>query len=155
MSTVAIRIATAADTEVLIRHRRMMWWDMGRRDEAQLALMEAAAREYFPTAIADGWYRGFLATGEDGEVIGGGGVVISAWPGILGQRKPQRAMILNMYVEPSHRRKGVARALLRAMIDWCRENGFADVSLHASEDGRPLYEQLGFKPTNEMRLPLR
>jgi hypothetical protein len=40
------------------------------------------------------------------------------------------------------------------MIDWCRENGFINVGLHASDEGRPVYEQLGFKPTNEMRLEL-
>ena len=40
MSQVQIRPATAADIPVLIRHRRMMWWDMGRRDEAALRLME-------------------------------------------------------------------------------------------------------------------
>jgi len=28
------------------------------------------------------------------------------------------------------------------------------VSLHASDDGRKLYEELGFQPTNEMRLEL-
>ena len=41
------------------------------------------------------------------------------------------------------------------MIDWCRREGFAFVSLHASKDGRHLYDGLGFKPTNEMRLNLR
>ena len=26
------------------------------------------------------------------------------------------------------------------MIDWCRREGFAAVYLHASKDGKPLYE---------------
>jgi len=80
--------------------------------------------------------------------------VISPWPGTLGQRAPQRAMILNMYVEPEYRRRGIARSLVNEMIRWCRGNGFVHVGLHASEAGRPLYEQLGFRPTNEMRLEL-
>jgi hypothetical protein len=41
------------------------------------------------------------------------------------------------------------------MIDWCRTQGFMNVTLHASDKGRPLYESLGFEPTNEMRLDLR
>ena len=81
--------------------------------------------------------------------------MVSPWPGVLGQRQPQRAMILNMYVEREHRRKGVARALMETMIRWCRENEFAYVGLHASESGRGLYEKLGFQPTDEMRLELR
>lgn len=132
----------------------MMWWDMGRRDEHALELMEEAARDYFPAALADGGYRGFLAIDPAGGLIGGGGVVISAWPGALGQRHPRRAMILNMYVEPQHRRRGIARALMMAMIAWCRENGFTSVGLHASDEGRSLYENLGFMPTNEMSLNL-
>lgn len=63
-------------------------------------------------------------------------------------------MILNMYVEKSYRRRGIARALMEKMIDWCRSEGFTQVCLHASNEGRPLYETLGFKPTTELRLDL-
>jgi len=152
MVQMAIRAATVADIPILVRHRRLMWWDMGRRDQAALELMAGAAREYFARAVPDGSYRGFLALNADGQIIGGGGIVISPWPGVLGQRAPKRAMVLNLYVERDHRRRGVARELMKAMIVWCRDNGFSSVGLHASDEGRPLYEQLGFKTTNEMRL---
>jgi GNAT superfamily N-acetyltransferase len=155
MSEIRIRAAAPADIPTLLRHRRMMWWDMGRRDEGTLDLMHRAASEYFATAVVDGSYRGFLAMDGKGNVIAGGGIVISPWPGILGQRLPQRAMILNVYVEREHRRRGVGRALMKAMIAWCRENDFAKVGLHASDEGRGLYEQLGFEPTTEMQLALR
>ena len=155
MHELRIRRASLLDVPTLIRHRRSMWWELGRRDEAALDLMEAAAREYFDAAVGDGSYRGFLAEAGSGAVIGGGGIVVSLWPGVLGQRRPRRAMILNMYVESAYRRKGIAQALMEAMIAWCRENEFAYVSLHASEQGRGLYEKLGFKPTDEMRLELR
>jgi hypothetical protein len=41
------------------------------------------------------------------------------------------------------------------MIQWLKEQGFSSVVLHASDEGRPLYETLGFVPTNEMRLRLK
>jgi len=44
---------------------------------------------------------------------------------------------------------------MQFMIDWCREQGLAMVYLHATEDGRPLYESMGFEPTTEMRLKLK
>jgi GNAT superfamily N-acetyltransferase len=154
MPDFTIRPATVEDIPILIRHRRMMWWDMGRRDETALEWMDAAARTYFSAAVADGSYRGFLAVNRRGEVVGGGGIVISAWPGSFHQRAPRRAMILNMYVERDHRRRGIARQLMQAMIAWCREQEFARVGLHASDEGRPLYEKLGFKPSNEMNLDL-
>jgi GNAT superfamily N-acetyltransferase len=60
--------------------------------------------------------------------------------------------VLNVYCEPPHRRRGLARALMDAILDWCRERSISRVSLHASDEGRPLYEGLGFTATNEMRL---
>ena len=152
MAQLIVREATMSDVPVLLRHRRLMWWDMGQRDELALDRMERAATEYFSQAVPQGSYRGFLAVDSSGKVLGGGGIVISPWPGLLGQLQPQRAMILNLYVEREHRRQGIAKALMKKMIAWCRGDGFCSVALHASEEGRALYESLGFKPTNEMRL---
>jgi GNAT superfamily N-acetyltransferase len=67
----------------------------------------------------------------------------------------RRVTILNVYTDPAYRRRGIARALMETMIDWCRRERFARVTLHASDDGRHLYESLGFEASNEMRLKLR
>ncbi len=155
MEEISIRLATVEDAATLVRHRRQMWIDMGRKGDEAFAVMELGAREYFESAIPNGGYRGYLAVNKAGEVVGGGGLVLSAWPGLLNQRAPVRAMILNMFVEKEYRRRGIARRLMEAMIVWCREHDFVNVGLHASDEGRPLYESLGFKPTNEMRLDLR
>ena len=66
----------------------------------------------------------------------------------------EEAYVLNVYTELAHRRRGIARQLTEHIVGWCRERGVARVALHASVDGRPLYEQLGFVATNEMRLQL-
>jgi GNAT superfamily N-acetyltransferase len=57
-------------------------------------------------------------------------------------------------MRPEYRRRGIARSIKRELIDWCRSQGFDCVCLHASDEGRLLYEQIGFQPTNEMRLNL-
>ena|GEM_PF-5005820 len=43
-----------------------------------------------------------------------------------------------------HHRQGIARSLTRATIKWLRRTGCSVVRLRASEDGRLLYETLGF-----------
>ena len=93
-----------------------------------------------------------MAEDTNGDVIGGGGIVIADWPGFPGENHAKRAWILNM---PGARRCGVARKLMEAMIEWCRSEGYGSVSLHASTVGRALYESMGFQPTNEMSLKLR
>ena len=57
-------------------------------------------------------------------------------------------------VDPAWRRRGLARRLMEAALVWCGEHGIRAVILHSSDDGRALYEKLGFQPTNEMRLLL-
>jgi hypothetical protein len=38
------------------------------------------------------------------------------------------------------------------ILGWIKERGLRGVNLHASNEGRALYEKLGFQATNEMRL---
>lgn len=132
-----------------------MFEEMGFRDAAVLGRVEAVSQEYFTQALRAGTYLGWMADDANGQVVGGGGIVVADWPGFPGENHAKRAWILNMYTEPRARRCGVANQLMQAMIAWCRKEGYGSVSLHASEAGRPLYENMDFQPTNEMSLKLK
>lgn len=145
--------ATPADLDTILSHRREMFREMGGEYARQMPAFEVASRGYFEQALSDGSYYGLLCE-ADGEIVAGGGVLMAPWPGSPLNFDTRRAWILNIYVRPSHRRQGLARAITAALIDWCRQNGFQSVALHASEQGRKLYTDLGFQSTNEMRLKL-
>jgi GNAT superfamily N-acetyltransferase len=151
---VLIRQGTQDDVPEILRQRRGMYEDMGFKDAATVSAMVSTCKPYLTTALADGSFRSWLAL-EGKHIVGGGAVLINPWPSHPYDLECRRATILNLYVYPEFRRKGIARQLMRRMMDWCREQGFAAVYLHASEDGKPLYEALGFEPTSEMRLKLR
>ena len=144
-----IRPASEEDLETVVGHRIAMFRDMGYAD-AVLAAIEQVSRPLLSHALANGVYHGVLAEADGAGVMGGGGVLVVPWPGA----QPHRAWIQNVYVVPAFRRRGIAREIMRTLIDWCRAQSFNSVNLHASADGRPLYEQLGFETTNEMRLGL-
>jgi ribosomal protein S18 acetylase RimI-like enzyme len=76
------------------------------------------------------------------------------WPPHLVGPGPWRANILNVYTRPESRRMGLARKLMDTALAWCRANHVQAVILHSSDDGRHLYESMGFKATNEMRILL-
>ena len=152
---IRIREADLNDVCHLVHHRRAMFEDMGHRDPVLLDRVDQASQTYFIEALRLGTYKAWLAEAPEPRVVAGGGIVIAAWPGYPGESLAKRAWILNMYTEPYARRRGLAKQLLQTMLDWCRNEGFRSVSLHASPAGRPLYESLGFQPTNEMRLHLR
>ena len=63
----------------------------------------------------------------------------------------RQAIVVNVYTEPTHRRRGLARLLMDEVIQWARDMRVESLVLHAAPDGRPLYDQLGFQSTNEMR----
>lgn len=65
-----------------------------------------------------------------------------------------RPHIMNVYTEPSFRRRGLAAALVRLMAAWSHANGYLAITLGASDAGRPIYEAIGFRPTTEMSLKL-
>jgi GNAT superfamily N-acetyltransferase len=149
-----LRTATADDLPIIMSHRRRMFADMGFRDEKSLDAMGVTSAPFIKAGLENGSFRGWLVETADG-VVAGGGVVMLDYPSSPRDPSPRRAYILNMYTEPEYRRQGLAKLIVEAMIRWCREEGFGYVSLHASDDGRHLYETLGFKPTNEMRLVLK
>jgi len=152
---IRIRKARLEDLEHILHHRREMFEEMGFRDARVLDRVEAVSREYFTEAFRAGTYLGWLAEDSNGQVVGGGGIVVAAWPGFPSEDHAKRAWILNMYTEPGARRQGVAKKLMQAMIEWCGSEDYGAVSLHASAAGRPLYESIGFQPTNEMSLKLK
>jgi GNAT superfamily N-acetyltransferase len=150
-----IRKAGVEDLEYILHHRRAMFEEMGFRDPAVLDRVVDLSREYFSEALRIEMYTGWLAEELNGQIVGGGGIVVADWPGYPGENHAERAWILNMYTEPGARRRGVAKRLLEVMIEWCRIKGLSAVSLHASSAGRSLYETVGFQQTNEMMLKLR
>ncbi len=63
-------------------------------------------------------------------------------------------IVKNVFVVPFARRLGIARRLTLRAIEKSRSLGATRVSLHASDEGRPLYASLGFVDASEMRLSL-
>ena len=142
---IQIRRAMPRDCDIILHHRRFMFRDMGNGTDAELDAMAAATRPWLLQALANDSYRGWLAETGDGRIIAGGGILISSWPARPEDPNTRRALILNVYTEPSFRR-GLARELMLLMISWLRDQGFQGVVLHASAEGRPLYESLDSRP---------
>jgi GNAT superfamily N-acetyltransferase len=49
-----------------------------------------------------------------------------------------------MSTEPRYRRRGLARAIVAAIIGWLEARGIHNVELHATPEGEPLYRSFGF-----------
>jgi GNAT superfamily N-acetyltransferase len=149
----AVRPATLDDIETIVHHRRAMFFDMGWRDEAALDKMCQRFRPWLRDRMAAANYLAWLVE-IDGTAAAGLGLWLMDWPPHMIGGGERRGNILNVYTEPEFRRRGLARALMHTALEWCRTQQVNAVILHASDDGRSLYESLGFTPTNEMRILL-
>jgi GNAT superfamily N-acetyltransferase len=152
---VTIREAMPSESTIILHHRRSMFRDMGEGTAEERDLMVEVAGPWLARALADGSYRHWLALDSSGCVTGGGGVLLCPWPANPKDPCTQRAVILNVYTEPEFRNRGIARQIVETILEWLKEQGFRAVNLHASKEGRTLYEKLGFEATNEMRLKFK
>ena len=151
-----IRPATTEDIDVLVRLRRLMFEAMGHDDVDALDRMCRASRAYFAERIPSGAFRAWLWE-EDGQVVASIGLVIHSVPPAPDRLGTDIAYIMSLVTLPSHRRRGIAAALLGHVLTAVRSEGVAVVSLHATVDGRGIYERQGFALSEaqpEMRLPL-
>ena len=61
----------------------------------------------------------------------------------------KRAHLMNVYTNSQYRRQGIASHMLNMLIDEAKEKGITEISLDATEMGRPLYEKCGFTLSDE------
>ena len=156
MTGYTIRRTTPSDAAVVAQHRVSMFRDMGEVPTPALAIeLLEASQAALAALLREGSYVGWLAVDAHDEVLAGAGVHIkSTLPRITHQGLVAAGplpLAVNVYTEPGSRRRGIARALMQAMMEWAKVQGFDRLLLHASDGARPLYRSLGFAPTNEMR----
>jgi ribosomal protein S18 acetylase RimI-like enzyme len=149
-----LRRASTADLDVLVEHRRAMFHDMGYGDEAALTSMASRFRPWLLERLKVRDYLAWLVSAPDGSIAAGAGLWLMDWPPHMIGQGARRGNILNVYTHINFRRRGLARELMTTALAWCRENRVDTIILHASPSGRAIYEALGFKQTNEMRLQL-
>lgn len=55
-----------------------------------------------------------------------------------------RAHLMNVYTNDAYRRQGIGKRMVQSLIDEARAKGCTEISLDATDMGRPLYKRLGF-----------
>ncbi|HTM17609.1 MAG TPA: GNAT family N-acetyltransferase [Terracidiphilus sp.] len=144
------RRAAIDDSNLIMRHRKSMFADMRNAEETVLEEMGRNFEPWVRRMIAEEKYVGWVTS--DGErVVGSAGLLILDWaPHFLDPRCDRRGYILNVFVEPEYRGRGIAKALTLECMAETKRRGIGVVALHASQKGQPVYERLGFTTSNEM-----
>ena len=136
-----LRRADVGDAEALTRLRGFMHLSMG---DALSQEWERLCTEAFRRRLATDGFRAYLVE-EDGRAVASG-------VGWLDEHLPSpyllsgvRGHIASMSTDPDFRRRGYAREVFQALMDWFASLDVKRVDLRATEEGRVLYEQFGFQ----------
>ena len=161
MSQFHVRLATRADLEIISQHRARMFTDMCELPAELFESFLAQSKETLYRMFERNQYIGWLASPRDepDKIVAGAGVhlcEVSPHPqpnanGTIDIVSGRQAIIQNVFTEPGWRRRGLGTLLMTEIISWSRKTGIDSLVLHASDEGRPLYEKLGFIATTEMR----
>ena len=156
-----IRLADVSDAALIATQRTWMFQEMGLVPESLFEAYRARCETRIRKMLQSGEYIGWLAWTDEfrDKIVAGVGVQLrNVLPHPVGEPggeisigEGRHAIIINVFTEPDWRRRGVAKLLIEEVIAWARAERLDRLVLQASDEGRALYEQMGFIQTNEMR----
>lgn len=144
MEEYQFRKAALSDLDMLVPLRlEVLRTVNGLSPSEPLPEIERATRAYFEAQLGGETHTTMLAL-LDGAPIGCGSACYFSVMPTYCNPDGRKAYLMNLYVRPAYRRKGIARRLLHALIADSRAHGIDFITLEATAMGRPLYERSGF-----------
>ncbi len=146
MRNIEYRITTKEDIGLLMSSRLEMLKEINdlAEDYAYDEDFVSNSREYF----LKGDHTTVLAL-DNGNVIGCASVCYIDIMPTFSHPTGRRAHLMNVYTSKTYRRQGIAGKMMDILIEEAWKNGATEISLDATEAGRPLYEACGFTASDE------
>ena len=143
-----IRKANVGDIDLLVTLRiDYLREEKKVQDLCDVEEIKGKTRSYFEKWLPNESCIAFIAEDE-------GHVCSVAFLSIV-ERPPRTAdssylvgTVYNMFTYPRYRRKGIATMVMQKLLEDAKALGVASVDLLATEDGKILYDKLGFQVAN-------
>lgn len=121
-------------------------------DDVDMSVAEKESYAYYKRSLVTGEHIAYLVY-DNGTFIGAGGVSFYQVMPTYHNPTGKKAYIMNMYTALEYRRQGIAIHTLDLLVNDAREQGVSQITLEATDMGRPLYENYGFvKKEDEIEL---
>ena len=145
--------ATIADIDELVRTRIIVLRAANKlSNDVDMSVVKEESYAYYRRALENGEHIAYLVY-DNGAFIGAGGVSFYQVMPTYHNPTGKKAYIMNMYTASAYRRQGIAFNTLDLLVKDVRKQGVSQITLEATEMGRPLYEKYGFvKMKDEMEL---
>jgi len=140
-----LRKATIDDIELLLKLRIDYLLDENKIKSIDDAdILKIKLRDYFNKWIPVDGFIAYIAE-IDGEICSTAFLSIVERPPRTADSSYLVGTVYNVYTYPNYRRKGIATEVMRALLSEAKQQGVASVDLLSTNDGKHLYEKLGFE----------
>lgn len=136
------RFATEEDVDEVVRLSALMYASIGQ--DVTRPEWRRAARDQFLSRLGRDLVV-FVVDHPDrpGLAASAAGTVATRLPA-PNNLSAQVAYVQWVATDDDVRRRGYARAVMHALVDWYDEHDVRVIELHATPQGEPLYRELGF-----------
>jgi len=128
------------DLEPFIRLRISQLREEGATEELDLV---PVLTDYYHRHMADGTFVSWLALDNE-KIVGTSGMSFVEKPPYFSCPTGRIGLLSGMYTDPDYRRRGIAKELLRRVVEEARAYGCGAVQITASDMGVLLYTDFGF-----------
>ncbi len=136
------RIATISDCEALTDIRMQMRKELDADFNSELIYAETL--DFFKRNIKSGVHIAFICE-HNRQMIATAGITLFEIMPTTEHPNGKVARLMNMYVVPFFRSKGIAKEMLNRIMAYAEEHGIGKVMLNPSQMGKSLYENYGFQ----------
>ncbi len=143
------RKAGRNDLELLVKTRVEMLRAVNRAaTEEDFVRVEKSCRDYYLESFEKDIHAACLAfCGE--EFAGCGGISFYQVMPNFSNPSGRKAYIMNIYTVSRYRGQGIATQIVDLLVKEAYKRDIRDISLKATDMGRPVYERYGFVPDEE------
>ncbi|WP_432618044.1 GNAT family N-acetyltransferase [Butyricicoccus sp.] len=136
------RMAAISDCEALTDLRMQMRKELDAGFDRELIYTETL--DFFKRNLKSGAHIAFVCE-HDGQLIATVGITLFEMMPTTKHPNGKVARLMNMYVEPFYRHKGIAKELLNCVMTYAKKHQIGKVMLNPSQMGKPLYVNYGFQ----------
>ena len=129
--------------DIRIRQLTEEYTSEGRKVPENVGL-KSALLDYYRKHMSDGTFVSWLAM-DGNAIVGTSGMSFVEKPPYFTCPSGKLGLLSSMYTTPNYRRMGIAKELLRRVVEEARAYGCGSVHITASDMGVKLYAAYGFK----------
>ena len=150
-----IKSTTTKDDRFIAQHFYQLWLDNDFSAEQLQDNWLEITLDFIAKARQELSFQAWLVETE-GKIIGSASCQLFSglYPLVFKPEFRRYGYIWNVYVESDFRRQGIATALMKRCVDYLKSTDCTRIILHASVSGKPVYENMDFISSNEMRLDI-